>query len=49
MTQTQEYISLESFGETFGVSREELEYWDRYEIDGLQLNHWDFESSLEAH
>ena len=49
MAQIHENDSLETFGETFGVSTEELEYWDRYEISGLQLNHWDFESQNQAH
>jgi len=44
MAQTKHSDSLETFGKTFGVSQDELEYWDSYEICGLQLNDWDFES-----
>lgn len=48
MAQTHQIDSLETFGETFGVSQEELEYWDSYEISGLQINHWDFDSPSQS-
>jgi len=49
MGQIEAPASLEAIGETFGISLQELEYWETYEIGGLQIGHWDVESPTPSH
>lgn len=49
MGQLETSASLEAISETLGVSLQELDYWEHYEIGGLQLGHWDIESPSQPH